>query len=181
MFHSTICSYIVLDVWRFNPAHCPTIFEVSEDMRHIKKKGTGLGGTNENEWNIALCSMSTQRSFAVRILHNDNDIEVGMFWLDGPFHNSGYRSFSWTLRQDYKLERAGDSEMEDEFKGKKIPEGAVVSVHIDDKRRTLTFKVNGEEVYNNVKTSLTPEKFSRLVGGIIMFRKDGEVEIIDSE
>lgn len=48
--------------------------------------------------------------------------------------------------------------MNDDCKAKKILEGSMVLVDIDVNKRTLTFKVNGEEVYTHVKTSLTPEK-----------------------
>lgn len=132
-----------IDMWQFNPVYCPPIFELSEDLRRIKHKGTGLGGTDENELNMALCSVSTQRTFSVRILRSPqhSSIEIGMVQLDSSLHISGYKAGSWTLALDYQLGKCRDHEMDNEFKGKKILEGAVVTVQIDDKRRTLTFKV----------------------------------------
>ena len=172
-------------MWRFNPVYSPSILELSKDLRHVKHKGAEPGSTDteERDWGAALCSLSTQRTFTVRILRNpsNSNLEVGMFHLDGLYHVTGFKTLAWTLNMDYQLDKAWDHEKDEEYKGKRILEGSVVSVHIEDKRRMLTFKVNGEEVYSNVKTSLPPEKFSRLVAGVVMFFKDDEVEIIDPE
>ena len=152
-------------------------------MRRIKHKGTGKEGTDANQLHLALCSISTQRTFSVRILHNPrrSNIMVGVVHLANLFQYGGFQNGHWHINQNYQLQKCLDHELDEEFNGKTIPEGAVVSVEIDDKRRSLNFKVNGEEAYGNVKTGLDPAKFARLVGAVYVFWKDDEVEIIDSE
>ena len=152
-------------------------------MRRIKHMGTGKGGSDENELNLALCSVSSQRKFSVRILRNPyrSNIWIGVVQLDQLFQMGGFHGGHWYIKHDYELKKCNDNEMDEEYKGKTIPEGAVVSVDIDDKRRALTFIVNGQEIYNKVKTGLTPQKFSRLVGAVVIFWKDDEIEIMDSE
>ena len=149
-------------------------------MRRIKHKGSGKEG---NTFHLALCSVSTQRTFSVRILRNSFNchIEIGLVQLDQLFQMGGFHGAHWYITQDYKLYKCSDNQKDEELNGKTITEGAVVSVEIDDKRRSLNFKVNGEEAYGNVKTGLTPDKFSRLVGAVLMLWKDDEVEIVDHE
>ena len=152
-------------------------------MRRIKHKGTGKEGNDANQLHLALCSISTQRTFSVRILHNPNgsNIMIGVVQLNHLFEMGGFHGAHWYITQSYELKKCTDYEMDEELKGKTITEGAVVSVEIDDKRRSLNFKVNGEEAYGNVKTGLAPDKFSRLVGAVIVFWKDDEMEIVDHE
>lgn len=155
---------------------------VSEDMRRVKHKGTGKGGLEENQWHMALCSVSTQRTFSVRILHNQrtSNIMIGVVQIDQLFMMGGFHQAHWCINMNYQLTKCSDHEMDEEFKGKTIAEGSAVSVEIDDKRRSLNFKVNGEEAYGNVKTGLAPDKFSRLVASVYLFWKDDEVEIVDA-
>ena len=89
-----------LDVWRFNSLFCSPIFNISEDMRLLKHMGTGKEGTDANLWNLALCSISTQRTFSVRVLHNPrrSNIMIGVVHLTNLFQIGGFQ-----MAYQYKL------------------------------------------------------------------------------
>lgn len=180
-YESSVMSWV--DVWRFNPLQSSYIFTFSDDLRRIKHKGTGKEGSDADEWNLALCSVSTQRSFRVRILRNkySGNLWIGMVQLDHMYQMGGFHGGHWYLSMDYSLKKCSDYELDEEYKGKQIPEGAVITIDIDDKRRALSFKVNEDEIYSNIKTNLVPEKFARLVGAVNLYWKDDEIEILDPE
>ena len=116
-------------------------------MRRIKHIGIGKGSSDENELNLSLCSVTSQRKFSVQILRNPHksNVWVGVVQLDRLFQMGGFHGAHWYIKNDYLLRKCNVSEMDEEYKGKTIPEGAVVFVDIDDTRRALTFIVNGQE------------------------------------
>ena len=119
------CSF--LNVWRFNPLFYSPIFNISEDMRRrIKYKGTGKEGTDANQLHLALCSISTQRTVSVRILHNPgrSNIMIGIVHLANLFQIGGFQNGHWHINQNYQLTKCLDHELDEEFNGKIIPEGA---------------------------------------------------------